>query len=157
MYYHSDTGIKLPDTVGPFQLGQAASYPTSSGQTGVAVPYHAREAEATVFIRPMESNSLESASDLLEENLSLVKRMEADGKYTNVNFYRSDGKEERPGWQRAGFTTKSNNLFRVSLIYCSVQRGHAFKIRVTAPNPTEDVKSFVKAVQELIDSATASS
>jgi hypothetical protein len=153
MYCHPETGIELPDTIGSYQLGQVGSYPTSDGQTGIALPYHAPDAEGTVFIRPMAPNSSETAWDLIEENLTLVKAMEANGKYTNVTFYRSSGVEERPGWHRAGFTTQSGGSILVSLIFCSIQRGHAFKIRITARKLTEEVKTFVAAVQEIIDEA----
>jgi hypothetical protein len=151
MYRHSETRLELPDTIGSYKQGQIGSYPTSSGQTGIAIPYHAPDAEGTVFIRPLGPDSRETASDLIEENLNLVKAMEASGKYSNVTAYRSSGIDERPGWERAGFTTKSNNSILVSLIFCSVQRGYAFKVRVTARNLTEEVKAFVAAIQQLID------
>jgi hypothetical protein len=155
MYRHSETGIELPDNVGSYKLGQIGSYPTSSGQTGVAVPYHAPGAEGTVFIRPLGPDSPETASDLIEENLNLVKAMEANGKYSNVTTFRSSRVDERPGWERAGFTTKSNDSILLSLIFCSVQRGYAFKVRVTASNLSEELKAFISAVQELIDEALA--
>jgi hypothetical protein len=153
MYHRSETGIQLPDNIGSFKQGGIGSYPTSSGQTGIAIPYHALGAEGTVFIRPLGPNSHETAADLIQENL--VKAMEANGKYSNVTTYHSSGVDERQGWERAGFSAKSDNSFLVSLIFCSVQRAYAFKIRVTARNLTEDVKAFVKAVQEVIDSASA--
>ena len=156
MYRHVETGIELPYNIGSYDQGQIATYPTSSGQTGIAIPYHATDAEGTVFIRPLGPDSAETASDLIEENLSLVKSMEAAGKYNKVTILGSrGGSHERPGWQRAGFTTQSNNSMLVSLIFCSVQKGHAFKIRVTARNLTEEIKHFVTAVQELIDQAPA--
>jgi hypothetical protein len=155
MYRHSETGLELPDTIGTYKQGQIGSYPTSSGQTGVAIPFHAPGAEGTVFIRPLAPRSPETASDLIEENLNLVKAMEANGKYSAVTTYRSSGVDERPGWERAGFTTNSNDSILVSLIFCSVQRGYAFKVRVTARNLTEEVKAFVAAVQKLIDQAPA--
>jgi hypothetical protein len=151
MYRHTGTGIELPDTIGPYQQGQIGSYPTSTGQTGIAIPYHAPGVEGTIFIRPLESHSRETAADLIEENLNLVKTMEANGKYTNVTTYRSSGVDERPGWERAGFTTKSDSSFLVSLIFCSVQRGYAFKVRITARNLSEQINAFVQAVQKLID------
>jgi hypothetical protein len=153
MYHHIETGIKLPDAIGPYQQGQTGSYPTSSGQTGIAIPYHASGVEGTIFIRPLGPDSRETASDLIEENLNLVKAMEETGKYTNVTAYRSSGVDERPGWQRAGFTSKSDNSFMVSLIFCTVQRGYAFKVRITTRLLTDGVNAFVKAVQELIDNA----
>jgi hypothetical protein len=155
MYRHSETGIELPDFVGSFEQGQIGSYPTASGQTGVAIAYHAPGAEGTVFIRPLGPASRETASDLIEENLNLVKAMEANGKYSNVATYRSNRVDERPGWERAGFTTKSNDSVLVSLIFCSVQREYAFKVRVTARNLTEEVKAFVTAIQVIIDQAPA--
>jgi len=155
MYHHPETGIELPDVIGSYQQGQIGSYPTSSGHTGVAVPYHAPGVEGTVFIRPLESGSAETAADLLEENLTLVKAMEANGKYANVTIYRSNGEDERPGWLRAGFTTKSDRSAAVSLIFCNVQRGHAFKVRITARTLSEEIKAFVKSVQELIDQPSA--
>jgi hypothetical protein len=151
MYRHSDTGLELPDNIGSYKQGQIGSYPTSSGQTGIAIPYHSPDAEGTVFIRPLAPGSPETATDLIEENLSLVKSMEEAKKYTNVTVYRSSGVEERPGWQRAGFTTMSEGSILASLIFCSVQRGYAFKVRITARNLSDEVKDFVKAVQELID------
>jgi len=157
MYRHAETGLELPNFIGAYQRGQIGSYPASSCQTGIAVPYHSPAAEGTVFVRPLGSDSRETASDLIEENLNLVKAMEANGKYTNVTIFRSSGVDERPGWQKAGFTCKSNNSFLASLIFCSVQRGYAFKIRITARNLSEEVNSFVKAVQELIDNFAARS
>jgi hypothetical protein len=151
MYHHSESGIELPDSIDSFKQGEIGSYPTSSGQKGIAIPYHAPDGEGTVFIRPLAPDSPETASDLIEENLNLVKAMEASGKYANVTVYRSSGVEERAGWQRAGFTTQSDSSILVSLIFCSVQRGHAFKVRITARNLTEAVKAFVAAVQEIID------
>lgn len=153
MYRHSETGLELPDTIGSYKQGQIGSYPTSSGQIGMAIPYHAPDAEGTVFIRPLAPHSPETASDLIEENLNLVKAMEANGKYSNVSTYRSSGIDERPGWERAGFASKSNESIFVSLIFCSVQRGYAFKVRITARNLTEEIKAFVTVVQELIDQA----
>ena len=108
-----------------------------------------------MFIRLFAFYFFETVSDLIEENLNLVKVMEVSGKYSNVTTYRSSGIDERPGWERAGFTTKSNDSILVSLIFCSVRRGYAFKVRVTARNLTEDVKGFVAAMQELIDQAPA--
>jgi hypothetical protein len=157
MYRHSETGIELPGSIGSYKQGQIGSYPTSDGQTGIAIPYHAPEAEGTVFIRPLASQSPETAWDLIEENLNLVKAMEASGKYTNVTVYRSSGVEERPGWYRAGFTTQSHGSILVSLIFCSIQRGFAFKVRITARKLSEEVKDFVAAVQEMIDEAAARS
>ena len=151
MFRHAETGIELPDTIGTYKQGQMGSYPTSSGQTGIAIPYHAPDAEGTVFIRPLASDSPETAWDLIEENLNLVKAMEANGKYINVTVYRSSGVEERPRWHRAGFTTQSGNSILVSLIFCSIQRGHAFKVRITARKLSEEVKDFVAVVQEIID------
>jgi hypothetical protein len=153
MYRHPETGIELPDNIGSYKQGQIGSYPTTDGQTGIAIPYHAEGAEGTVFIRPLAPNSPETASDLIQENLNLVKAMEAQGKYSNVTTFRSSGVDERPGWERAGFTTKSEKSFLVSLIFCSVQKGFAFKVRITARNLTEEVKGFVAAVQEIIDKA----
>jgi hypothetical protein len=150
MYCHSETGIELPDNIGSYKQGQMGSYPTSDGQTGIAIPYHA---EGTVFIRPLAPDSPETALDLIQENLNLVKAMEAQGKYSNVTTFRSSGVDERPGWERAGFTTKSEKSILVSLIFCSVRKGFAFKVRITARNLTEDVKAFVAAVQEIIDKA----
>ena len=155
MYRHSESGIELPDNIGAYKQGQIGSYPTSSGRTGIAIPFHAPDAEGTVFIRPLGSGSHETASDLIEENLNLVKAMEANGKYSNVTTFRSSGADERPGWERAGFTANSQNSLLVSLIFCSVQRGFAFKVRITARKLSEDAKTFIQAVLELIDSASA--
>jgi hypothetical protein len=155
MYRHSESGIELPDSIGSYQQGQIGSYLTSSGQTGMAIPYHAPGAEGTVFIRPLGPDSRETTSDLIEENLSLVKAMETNGKYTNVTTYRSSGVDERLSWEKAGFTAKSDDSFLVSLIFCSVQRGFAFKIRITARSLSAEVNAFVQTLQELIDNAPA--
>jgi hypothetical protein len=155
MYRHSETGVELPDNIGAYKQGQIGSYPTSSGRTGIAIPFHAPDAEGTVFIRPLDCDSHETASDLIEENLNLVKAMEVNGKYSNVTTYRSSGVDERPGWERAGFTANSQNSLLVSLIFCSVQRGFAFKVRITARKLSEDVRGFIQAVLEFIDRGSA--
>jgi len=58
MYHHSEAGIELPHNIGSFKEGEIGSYSTSSGQTGIAIPHHAPDAQGTVFISaPSNLNS----------------------------------------------------------------------------------------------------
>jgi hypothetical protein len=152
MYQHPDSGVELPDVIGPYRRGEVAPYEGSPGETGVAIAYHAPDAEGTVFIRRLAPDSKKTAAELIEENLTLVKALEQNGTYTNVTVFQSSGTGDRSGWARAAFTAHSKEAFLLSFVYCAVRSGYAFKVRLTARQlKAEEFQAFVKTVQEHLD------
>lgn len=154
MYTHSETGIAFPKAIGSYQLGETKPYKGAPGEAGVAISYHAVDAEATIFIRHLSPEPLKTASDLVEESLTAAKEMEKNRIYKDVKIYRSSGAGDRPGWARAAFTARAESAFLMSFIHCRCQNGYLFKLRLTSRNPKDPgLQPFINSVQDLVDRA----
>lgn len=154
MYIHSPIGIELPKVIGTFKLGDITPYKGNPEETGVALPYHSENMEATVYIKSLGSHSLQTPSELIKESLVVVKELEKQGTYKNVKIYESNAAEDRPGWKRAAFTAHMDKAFVMSFIYCTVKDGYAIKLRITCQKlENEELAGFVKTVQDQVDKA----
>jgi hypothetical protein len=154
MYIHSQTGIELPKIIGTFKLGDITPYKGNPDETGVALPYHSENMEATIFIKSFGSHSLKTAPALIEESLAVVKELEKAGTYKDVKIYESNGAEDKPGWKRAAFTAHMDKAFVMSFIYCTVKDGYAIKLRFTCQKlKNDELTTFVKTLQDQVDKA----
>ena len=153
-FSHAETGISLPDTIAGFTRGDATKYEVAPGETGVAIPYHAPEVEVTIFIRHIDPQKITSPASLIEENLAVVKQLEASGTYSNVKIFKSADDSGTPGWSKAAFIADSEKGFLASFIYATLKADYAIKARITTTNPkNESVPKFVAEFQKIVNEA----
>ena len=152
VYKEQRTGIEFPETVGTYKRGNITPYQPEPDKGGVAIAYQADDAEITVYVRALGNDANKDNAYFLEDALAGVKAMEAQGKYSNVKIYAFSADKEKVGWKSAAFTSKSEERFIVSFIYCTVVPGYLVKIRATTGNPkNESLQSFIKALQDVVD------
>ncbi|WP_157210759.1 hypothetical protein [Verrucomicrobium spinosum] len=154
-FSHMETGIPLPDTIAGTTRGEATNYEVSTGEPGVAIPYHANEIEITVFIRRIDPKKITSAAMLIDETLATVKQLEASGGYSNVKVFKSADDSATPGWSKAAFTARSDQGFLMSMIYATIRSDYAIKARITTPNPknNDSIQKFVAEFQKIVNEA----
>lgn len=152
-WVHKQTGIELPLTVGGFKRGEPAPYAGEIGKDSIQIPYTSADAGVTVFLHELAADSKETAADELDNSLAAVQQLAKDGMYTDLKIYKSDGKNERPGWQRAAFTAKIEDKPVASFIYCAVKNGYRIKLRATSQKPNEELQKFLAGLQERVDAA----
>ena len=154
VYDEQRSGIKFPETIGTYKRGKATPYEVEPGKAGVAVAYESDDAEVTIYVRALGDDAAKTSVYFLQDSLAGVKALEAQGKYSNVKIYESSPDKERPGWKSAAFTSSSTNRFLVSFIYCKVASDYVVKIRASTGNPKNDqLRSFIKSLQEMVDNA----
>lgn len=154
VYEEQHTGIKFPEKIGNYERGKITPYEAEPKKSGIAIEYHAPDAEVTVYVRAAGNEEHKTSADFLKEALAGVKALEAEGKYSNVKIYEFSPEKERPGWKSAAFTSSSTNRFIISFIYCKVAASHLVKIRATTGNPKNELlQSFTKSLQEIVDSS----
>ncbi|CAN5785739.1 hypothetical protein BH09VER1_BH09VER1_18270 [soil metagenome] len=153
-YKEQRSGIEFPGAIGSFKRGEATPYEAEPGKPGVAIEYGSEEAAVTIYVRAAGNPDHETSEEFLKDNLAAIKTLEERGTYSNVKLYQFDADKERPGWRSAAFTSRTENQFLVSFIYCKVATGYLVKIRATTGDPkNETLQSFIKALQEVVDKA----
>ncbi|MDB6064481.1 MAG: hypothetical protein JWR26_689, partial [Pedosphaera sp.] len=140
IYKETQTGMEFPEAIGSYKRGKVTPYEYEPGKKGVAIQYRAKDGEVTIYVRALGEKEVQKTSaDFLKENLEAVKALEAQGQYSNVQFYDFSAEHERPGWKSGAFTSKSTNYFLMSFIYCKAASGHLVKIRASTGNPKNDL------------------
>ncbi len=153
-YKEPHTGIEFPDALDGFKREKVTPYQAEPGKAGVAIAYHSKDGEITVFVRNGSDESRRTSADYLKGSLAAVKALESQGQYTNVQIREFSADKEKPGWKSAVFTSGSTNRFIVSIIHCKVTPGPWVKIRATTGNPKyDDLQSAAKNLQESVDKA----
>src|SRR5690349_6769308 len=151
MYKHPETGIEFPAAIGVFKRGDPAPYHGSPGEPGVAIPYGAKEIEATLYIRHLAAGATKTSADLLKESLVVARVMEHNPKYTGVRIFESTGENDRFGWRRGAFTARLDGAPILSFLYCRVKKDWAFKLRISSHTPGDrGFENFALIVQDLV-------
>jgi len=148
-FEHMKTGISLPDTLAGMARGEVKSY-----ESGVAIPYHGKEVEVTIFIRKLDPKIITSSAMIVEESLATVKQLEASGTYSNVKLFKSTDDSATSGWAKGAFSAQANQSLIISLIYATIRGEHAIKARITTANLKNDsIQKFVEEFQKIVNEA----
>lgn len=142
--------LHLPETIAGMTRGEIKTYEVAPGESGVAIPYHAEDAEATVFVRRADP-AVQSPVAIVAESLAAARELGASGVYARVHILGISNDSDTSGWARGAFAAQTEQTVLMSLIYATITPDYSIKARITTDDlDNKTIHGFMAELQTVV-------
>jgi hypothetical protein len=151
-YFHSDTGVLFPGTLGGFQLAQIKDYETKDPGGGICLEYYySANAKVSIFLYTQGLSNIPSGiqSSTIKDEFQLVSaavfELEKRGMYQNLEILVPEEEITIGGhpFLHEKFTYFSEGFLNMSHTYLTGYKNHFLKIRISNRGNIEEDEKIV--------------